>query len=226
MLNQKKVKIFDVPPVEGGILASEYMEANYNFIVNSVRKKGVYERAEDLVHDVYLSFLEKEREGEYFNPDLAPNIEAYVWGRIKKYTKNKKYWGDSVAVQEIPCNPLEPDTQEEIGAEESMQYKYFCSLKVFESLEMVEIEATILQDIRHLLSYEEEFANAGFSIRKILKKIKKIKDGISEIDPSFFAPLRKVLKKKEELGEVFRQLIFYATDYPERYKEVLVKAGV
>lgn len=80
--------------------ASTYIIENYKDIVKNIKKYNVKdEKAADLLHDVYLSFVDSEAEGNGFNMTYGENkngggamtVEQFVYGRIKKYALNEKY---------------------------------------------------------------------------------------------------------------------------------------
>lgn len=77
---------------------SEYIQDNYNVLLDFIRHHNVVEKAEDLLHDVFLSVLDDEHNGHGFDPnykceneDDVRTVESYVLGRLKLYCKNAKY---------------------------------------------------------------------------------------------------------------------------------------
>jgi hypothetical protein len=87
--------------------ASSYLVNNYRNlikIVKSVSNGEVKEKAGDLLHDVYMSLVDSEENGEGFNMEYGSyinekgelecrimNVEQFVIGRIKLYSKNVRY---------------------------------------------------------------------------------------------------------------------------------------
>lgn len=91
--------------------ASTYLLTDYKNILNNLIKSNSkrahridINKAEDLLHDVYISLVEAEENGEGFdmeygsrvneNGEVEPNlisVEQFVNGRIKLYAKNSKY---------------------------------------------------------------------------------------------------------------------------------------
>lgn len=85
---------------EGGCynnIASSYIEKHHDKLVGHIRRQGVKGKAEDLLHDVYIVILEKEKLGEAFDREFFGNDDGeittaqYVYGLINKYCKNKNY---------------------------------------------------------------------------------------------------------------------------------------
>lgn len=88
--------------------ASSYILNNYHNIVGIIRGYDISdEKANDLLHDVYISIVEDEENGEGFNmeygftrDDVANkqlmSVQQFVLGRIKLYSKNLKYRTDII----------------------------------------------------------------------------------------------------------------------------------
>lgn len=85
--------------------ASDYIVEHYTDLVQLTKKFGIKEeKANDLVHDVYLSVVESEDNGNGFDMEYGNKlkgdlndytnmmtVEQFVFGRIKRYAKNNKY---------------------------------------------------------------------------------------------------------------------------------------
>lgn len=90
--------------------ASNYIRDHYNELIGVIRKSEIKEeKAQDLLHDVYISIVEAEENGNGFdmefgssvneNGDIDVNlmdVSQFVIGRIKLYAKNPKYRSDIV----------------------------------------------------------------------------------------------------------------------------------
>lgn len=89
--------------------ASDYIMSNYNELIKFIRSNNIKEeKANDLLHDVYISIVDDENNGEAFDMEYGTNhdktgkehrlmeIKQFVHGRIKLYAKNKKYRTDIV----------------------------------------------------------------------------------------------------------------------------------
>lgn len=85
--------------------ASEYIVDNYNDLLTYVFKLGIKdEKAHDLLHDVYISVVESENNGNGFDMEYCGNnserygeymqVSQFVYGRIGLYAKNNKYRTD------------------------------------------------------------------------------------------------------------------------------------
>ncbi len=90
--------------------ASSYIIRNYNNLIGIIRGCDIgVDKASDLLHDVYISIVDAEDNGngfdmefgsrvdEYGNIDFnIMNVEQFVIGRIKLYAKNTKYRSDII----------------------------------------------------------------------------------------------------------------------------------
>lgn len=90
--------------------ASDYVISNYNTLKAIIRRCDIKEeKAEDLLHDVFISLVESEQNGNGFDMEYGNNridgkddicnimdVEQFVIGRIKLYAKNPKYRTDIV----------------------------------------------------------------------------------------------------------------------------------
>lgn len=82
--------------------ASNYIVNNYENIIKYIRKLGIKdEKAHDLLHDVYISVVESENNGNCFDMEYSGEdsqnygeymqVSQFVYGRINLYAKNSKY---------------------------------------------------------------------------------------------------------------------------------------
>lgn len=90
--------------------ASSYIIDNYRNLIGIIRSCDVKEeKANDLLHDVFISIVDAEQNGEGFDMEygghvtedgtVEPNlmsVEQFVIGRIKLYAKNSKYRTDVI----------------------------------------------------------------------------------------------------------------------------------
>ena len=81
--------------------ASNYVLNKYIDLIKVIKSLGIKEeKAFDLLHDVYISLTEAERNGEGYDINYGDGnitlVEQFVIGRIKLYAKNPKYRTDIV----------------------------------------------------------------------------------------------------------------------------------
>lgn len=90
--------------------ASEYISTHYRELIKFIKSLSIKEeKANDLLHDVYISVVTAENEGNGFNMEYGStvnddgtincrliDIAQFVYGRIKLYAKNAKYRTDIV----------------------------------------------------------------------------------------------------------------------------------
>lgn len=90
--------------------ASDYIASHYDYLVKTIKSFDIRdEKAKDLLHDVFISVVEAENEGNGFNMMYGMNGESgeetnimdvaqFVIGRIKLYARNCKYKTNVVEV--------------------------------------------------------------------------------------------------------------------------------
>lgn len=72
--------------------ASDFMTDNISEILHSIAKMGVDQsKIHDLYTDVYVSIREAEMDGRGFDDDYDISVRKFVFGRLKKYSLNKRY---------------------------------------------------------------------------------------------------------------------------------------
>ena len=90
--------------------ASNYIINNYSNLLGIIRGCEIgWEKANDLLHDVYISIVDAEDNGNGFDMEFGSrmdengnidvnlmNVEQFVIGRIKLYAKNTKYRSDII----------------------------------------------------------------------------------------------------------------------------------
>lgn len=80
--------------------ASTYIADNYSKIIGKIRSLGIKEeKANDLLHDLYINLYTSEKEGEGFDSEYGDGnmtVEQFVFARINGYAKNEKYRTDVV----------------------------------------------------------------------------------------------------------------------------------
>lgn len=95
--------------------ASKYIVEHYDEIIKHIKKTDVKdEKAQDLLHDVYISICAAEENGEGFNAEYGSKIgengdyeinimdvAQFVHGRVKLYAKNNKYRTDIIESSNI-----------------------------------------------------------------------------------------------------------------------------
>lgn len=100
--------------------ASSYIIDNYRNLIGIVRSCDVKEeKANDLLHDVYISIVDAEENGEGFDMEYGSrvnedgeieanlmSVEQFVIGRIKLYAKNNKYRTDVIEATNGTVNEI------------------------------------------------------------------------------------------------------------------------
>ena len=85
--------------------ASTFITSKYLELIKFIKSLGIKgEKANDLLHDVYISITDAEADGRGYDMDYSVKngndnimlVEQFVIGRIKLYAKNNRYRTDIV----------------------------------------------------------------------------------------------------------------------------------
>lgn len=195
--------------------ASNYIVNNYEKVINAVRSMKVdHDKAIDLVHDVYISLLKSEANGDGYDEESygVNGIEHFVFGRLKGYSKNKKYHSNSFIVDEVSSSF---DGNLENANSYQQAYNNAAS---YDDIAIVESELDINEEILFLLSFE----NSTFiSIKELLRNLLGIMESKLSFSNSVFAELRE---QGEAFNESLKEIVTYAGMRPDNYSEIL--AGI
>lgn len=115
--------------------ASNYIINNYTDLINLIKHYGIKEKSQDLLHDVYVSIVSDEDNGEGFDMCYGNNnsimlVSQFVIGRIKLYSKNLKYKTNCVEAAKTTVkhtnieNVPELDTNGQIILDKNGKIKY------------------------------------------------------------------------------------------------------
>ena len=127
--------------------ASSYIADNYNSIVNKIIALGIKpEKAKDLLHDLYVNLLIKEKEGEGFDDsygDGRMSVEQFVFARINGYAKNDKYRTDIVDSKKSTVDRIVTvEDNDDFGTGKNKSRK----VKVRDTIHYASIASTTLND--------------------------------------------------------------------------------
>lgn len=217
---------------EVNTMATDFVINHYEDLVTAARKMCVAtDMCNDIVHDVYVSLLKSEQNGEGYNPNkgnvgLYISLEEFVYGRLKKYSLNKKYRvqngkdnvkeyeqilkGNKSAIMEIPSSCQTEDIEDM-----AFYQKAYVSAASYDDLEKVELELSVGEELEYCLTFENQL---NMNLRYFLKNISKIAS--MSIEVSVFQELRK-LANNSDFIEAIKTLIEYAKDSPEKYEALV-----
>lgn len=127
--------------------ASSYIVNNYAKIIGKIKAIGIKdEKANDLLHDVYVNLLSDEKNGEGFDEDYGDGnmtVEQFVFARINGYAKNEKYRTDIVDSKKMTVETVvEISDTDDFGTGKAKSRK----VKVKDTIHFSAVAATTLND--------------------------------------------------------------------------------
>lgn len=198
-------------------LATEFIERNYDELVKTARKMGVKEHlCHDIVHDVYVSMLKSENNGEGYDPNKGRksdyiSLEEFVYGRLKSYSRNKKYkWNNPSKLPEVAaCSSTN-------NIDEMTDYqKAYEMASTYDDIEAIDMDLSISEELEYCLTFA---SSLKLNIRYLLKHLAEIAK--IDIDTSIFNQIRTACKDNEFM-EALKSLLQYAIKYPEKYNALV-----
>lgn len=205
-------------------LASDYMADHYSEILSATaRMYGVDPaKVEDLVHDVYISIITGEQNGDCFdmnkgnNGDGIISVEEFVYGRIKGYTLNKRYKFSKNSDHEVSASSSGEDQEDLVGVQRAYE-----SAASYDDIELVETMASMPEEIEFLLNFS---SNIGVNIRFFLQNIHDI--ARMSFDASLFSEIRKASNDNEEFMTAIQSVVAFAGTHPAEYDEMLAGCAI
>lgn len=217
-------------------LASNYMVENQAVIMNQIRKmNGVdLNKVEDLFQDVFLSFLSGENEGcgyniNHSNTGSVITVTDFVFGRVKGYSKNKKYSSDgcdrhvstkkvgdeNVTVVDFEIHYASCDDSTDQENLTGMQKAYSLAKSYDNDMDTVETNVSLRQDMAFCMDFDTV---VGFKFLNLFKNVDKFK---SNFDESIFDKLKDCLTEHDQLKEALHNVLEAATLNRNTYEKVL-----
>lgn len=199
--------------------ASQFVADNYELLVLNASKMGVDpHKCNDIVHDVFMSILKAEENGEGYDMNKGKvsgfiTVDQFVFGRLKGYSRNTKYQRDNASGEEISASSTSSDVMELSGAQ--MAYEMAPS---YDEIESIEIEMSIPEELSYILSFQSQMS---MDIRFVLKNISKL--ARMDFDVSIMGELRKAIAKNQDFAEALTDVVKFAGVNPSKY-DMLVAA--
>lgn len=209
--------------------ASQYMEQHYEELVLQARKMGLNEeKAFDAVHDVYVSIVKAEKEGNGYNVNNGKTgdfilVHQFIFGRLKKYSKNDKYRTD--IVQRLKGSNRETAEGEVIASSGSATdnfdsldsfQKAYASAGTYDDLAIIEDELSIKEQIE----FCEEFDSVvGMKMRELFKNLNILRN--ENVDKSLFNSLKAAVKYHTEFGEAFQNIVQFSMEHADIYNSIV-----
>lgn len=196
--------------------ASTYITENYEELLKYATKLlGDSQSAGDLLNDVYMSILTDENNGEGVNPDgsrFKENYTAAQWvkSRMTLYSKNKCY--HSNGKQEINVGMLGDSEAEDDAAMTAVQQAYFNAAH-YDDLEMLELEASVQDDMKYLLGFENDL---GVNFRGLFQII--LDGSIEAVDMGILASIKSM---GEDVLEALQNVLTFGAENKSRFDNML-----
>lgn len=208
---------------------SNYIADNYGIILEKVRQMGVHMNyVEDMVQDVYLSYLKAENEGDGFDSERGLTVEQAVYGRLKRYSKNTKYQKPTEAPKKKATNPEEYDMKEicatamdtELDNLSPCQKIYNMCASV-DNIDAVEEKQSLAEQLNFVLSFEDCFK---ISLKGFFNNIEDILDNIDKMSSGLFDELLKF--QDEQFKDALLDILSCSFKDPGYFRETLSKVAV
>lgn len=127
--------------------ASTYIADNYSKIIGKIRSLGIKEeKANDLLHDLYINLYTREKEGEGFDSEYGDGnmtVEQFVFARINGYAKNEKYRTDIVDSKKTTVERLVTVTDSDDFGTGRIKHR---TVKVKDTIYFSSVASTTLND--------------------------------------------------------------------------------
>ena len=207
--------------------ASDYIHDNYSTILKQTRKmQGVaFDKAEDLLMDVFVSIREAELNGLGYNSEEHSNdgdiitVAEFVYGRIKGYSRNKKY-SNGVEVHHSTDGDIVTGSASSLDGEDLEEMdgfqKAMSVASTEDDLEAIELEVSLRESIEYILSFDEL---VGFSLLSFFKNRKSIAN--MEYNSSVFDKLASVANMHPDFKEAFYDAMNFANKNSDAFDAVI-----
>lgn len=198
--------------------ASTYIVENLNLVIGQARKMvGVDpEKVDDLVQDLIESVLRSESRGEGYNSDCGVTVAEFVFGRLKRYSKNTRYQSGATErhvthKKDINGSQTSSVDFEVIAASSSADtdfdalsgiQKSYATAKYFDCIEDIDTAISLRQDIELCIKFD---SIVGISFLNMFRNIEMF--AYSAFEDSVFEKLRNALNKHSELREALHSVI-------------------
>lgn len=196
--------------------ATDYVIANYENLVKVAGYMDVApDKVNDIVHDVYMSLHRSEYNGEGYNEDYVEqgehiSVADFVYGRMKKYSMNKKYRKSTLSSTEVSASSSGDEVKDMTTAQlvlhNAQAYDPICDL---------DEQISVSEEIEALVSFA---SSTNLNIKFILKNISSLAN--MEFDIGLLNNLRAFLRN-EEYSELFTSVVKYAGKNPTHYRDLV-----
>lgn len=184
--------------------ATEYIRENYFSLVERAWKSfgAVYDMASDAVHDVYLSYLQSEDNGNGYDESMGRKddgipVEFAVYGRLKGYCKNVKYRNGTVHRKGAVVVSASSSELDEESERNVYQQAYAMAQSYDDDLDDVEEGISFREELQYVVTTGKRYGAV-----QILDNLQSLEQRIDSIDHTLFTQMHEV----------------FADAYPERIR--------
>lgn len=185
-------------------VASRYIEENYEEIMRKTAyMQGVDpSKVTDLVHDVYISVVSAENNGEGFEiqvDDKVRSVSDFVYGRIKGYSKNAKYRTGSDNVEVAASGTCNADGDLTGCTKEQYVYEMAAS---YDDLEEIEAKMAFSEELNYVLTFQSQ---VQIDLRMMLKNLGRMAE--MTFDSSILADVKSLMHRSEDFAEAMKSVL-------------------
>lgn len=202
--------------------ASEWISSHYGIMVEYAKKVlGSDQFAEDLLHDVYLSVLTREKAGEGHDPDKCRfkenySVEQWVKALVHLYAKSPMYKRGTKDNEVLVGIGVESDDDiEEMSSGQAAASRAYQNAASYDDLESVDLAVTAREELAYLLTFDE---NSPVNVKYLLTHLKEIMGKSVGLDRAVFDGLRTI---GEDVTEALQDVLEFAKKQPDMYHDML-----
>lgn len=204
--------------------ASNFMEQNIAEIKSSILRMGVSpDKVNDLFSDVYVSIVEGELQGNgYDGGESGTDVRQFVFGRLKRYSLNKRYDAKYVEYKSgcsvVAATPTESDDEDHLTGFQAA-YKNAASA---DDIEAVETGLSAKDAIETCMDFCH---GTSICIENVFRNLESIDEYISKgknhCSSSIFMELQEINKEHPEFLEAMTTALQFRAQHREEFLEIL-----
>lgn len=206
---------------------TDYIAENYSKLEDYVKRLGITEKFDDLIHDCYMCMRKKELDGLGFKSDdaLDNNVGNYVYGTLRKYAKNIMYKNGVVEVKrhgaEIVgityCGSCDEDGEREGGESrlDCFQEAYRIA-SCYGDFEDVDTIASVRDQLDFVINFE---TSSVINLKCLFQNLDELQN--MKFDKGVFAELKNMIEYHDEFRDAFNSVLEFRKANREAFDELL-----
>lgn len=204
-------------------LATTYMVDHYDTLVWYIGKTLGIAYPEDMYSDVFLSMMNAERQGRGYNGsygDGGISVAQFVYGRIKRYAKNKKY-ASSAEIINGSAVVAASATTDEVEDMDSFQRAYALA-SISDTTESLDASCSIRDELEYLIDICNFY---DIKIVHIIRNMDKLVGMSRKAISAAMSDIKSIAERDKEFGEVLRNVLTYSSTNRDRLLAMLDEIG-